>query len=424
MRTACHVLFVLLSLTAAPAALTAAEPPRTGAPAPFALRDGDRVVFYGDSITQDGGYARLVEEYVGTRFPGWNVSFENAGVGGDTVKGGWAGPMEQRLERDVIAFEPTVVTIMLGMNDGGYKPFDPVTLATFAEGYRAIVDRLRQALPDARLTLVRSSPFDDVSRKPQFAPGYDDALRRLGCYVGSLAGSPNTTGADFRTPLNAGLATVVGADPALAQLLLPDRVHPSAAGHLVMGATLLRAWGAPALVSRVELDAQTKTVVAAEKTAVSGLVADGRGLRWTQLDEALPLPLGFDDADVALAQKAGADLEGLDAQPLVVRGLPAGRYELRIDGQPIGTFGEGDLARGVNLAVFNTPQRWQAYGVRWSVADSHELQRVRRRLMASAPTSPKLQETVDALTALDSAARKTRHDAAQPKSRSYELVPR
>ena len=39
------------------------------APAGFGLRDGDRVVFYGDSITQEGGYGRFVEEYVGTRFP-------------------------------------------------------------------------------------------------------------------------------------------------------------------------------------------------------------------------------------------------------------------------------------------------------------------------------------------------------------------
>jgi lysophospholipase L1-like esterase len=416
---------VLLCLTAAPAGLTAAEPARAVAPAPFALRDGDRVVFYGDSITQDGGYARLVEEYVSTRFPGWDVSFENAGVGGDTVRGGWAGPIELRLERDVIAFKPTVVTIMLGMNDGGYKPFDPMTLSTFGEGYRAIVDRLRQALPEVRLTLIRSSPFDDVSRKPQFAGGYDDALRRLGCYVTSLPAGPNASQVDFRTPVNAALASMVTANPELAQLLLPDRVHPSVAGHLVMGATLLRAWNAPALVSRVELDARTKAVVAAEKTTVSGLVADGGRLRWTQLDEALPLPLSFDDADVAFAQAVGADLEGLDSQPLFVRGLAAGRYELRIDGEAIGTFADGELARGVNLAVSRTPQRRQAYAVKWSVADSHELQRVRRRLMASAPTaSPQTQRTIDALTAVDAAARKTRRESALPKPRQYELVPR
>ena len=143
---------------------------RPEAPAPFALRDGDRVVFYGDSITQDGAYARFVEEYVRTRFPRWDVRFYNAGVGGDTVRGGGAGPIDVRLERDVVAFKPTVVTIMLGMNDGGYKPFDPTTLATFGEGYRAIVAKLQQALPGVRLTFIRSSPFDDVARPPSSSP--------------------------------------------------------------------------------------------------------------------------------------------------------------------------------------------------------------------------------------------------------------
>ena len=48
----------------------------------FALRDGDRVVFYGDSITEAGGYTRAVEAYVATRFPEWTIAFHNAGVGG------------------------------------------------------------------------------------------------------------------------------------------------------------------------------------------------------------------------------------------------------------------------------------------------------------------------------------------------------
>jgi len=78
----------------------------------------------------------------------------------------------------------------------------------------------------------------------------------------------------------------------------------------------------------------------------------------------------------------------------------------------------------VNLARLHTPQRRQAYQVRWSVTDSHELQRVRRRLMASAPVSPQTQQTIDALTALDVAARRTRREAAQPRPRQYALVPR
>jgi lysophospholipase L1-like esterase len=411
--------FLLLSALAVPS-------PSPGAPpepaAPFALRDGDRVVFYGDSITQDGAYARFVEEYVRTRFPRWDVRFFNAGVGGDTVKGGGAGPVDVRLERDVIALKPTVVTIMLGMNDGGYKPFDPTTLAAFGDGYRAIVSKLQGALPGVRLTFIRSSPFDDVARPPQFAPGYDDTLRRLGCYVTSLGAQEKAAVVDFREPVNAGIAAVLKDNPELARQVLPDRVHPGAAGHLVMGATLLRAWSAPSLVTRVEIDAAGKRVVAAENTEVSGLVSEGR-VSWTQLDRALPLPLSFEDGETELAQRAGADIESLDQEPLVVTGLGSGRFELNVDGQSVGTFGGAELATGVNLARYRTPMRWQAYSVKWSVAGGHEEQRVRRELLVAAAKDLSLQEPAKALAARDEAVQKARSEQALPKPRKLELVP-
>jgi lysophospholipase L1-like esterase len=392
-------------------------------PAPFALRDGDRVVFYGDSITQDGGYARLVEEYVRTRFPRWDVRFYNAGVGGDTVRGGGAGTVDVRLERDVIALRPTVVAIMLGMNDGGYKPFDPATLATFGEGYRAIVATLKQALPGVRLTFIRSSPFDDVSRPPGFAPGYDDALRRLGCYVTTLGARERAAVVDLRDPVNAGIAAVLKEDPALARMLLPDRVHPGPAGHLVMGAALLRGWNAPGRVSRVEIDAASGRLRAAENTEVTGLAATDGRLSWTQLDHALPLPLRFDDAQVELAQRAGADLEGLGRQTLAVAGLSPGRYELRIDGRAVGAFTDAELAAGVNLALHDTPMRGQAHAVKWSVAGGQEAQRVRRGLLVAAAADPALLALAEGLAARDEAVQAKRRDGASPVPRRFELAP-
>lgn len=407
---------LLLLLASAPA--FAAE-----APAPFALRDGDRVVFYGDSITQDGAYARFVEEYVRTRFPQWDIRFYNAGVGGDTVRGGGAGPIDVRLERDVIALKPTVVTIMLGMNDGGYKPFDPMTLANFGEGYRAIVAKLQQALPGVRLTFIRSSPFDDVARPPQFLPGYDDTLRRLGCYVTTLGAKEKATVVGFREPVNAGIAAVLEDNPDLARQIVPDRVHPGPAGHLVMGATLLRAWNAPALVARVDIDAATRIVVAAENAEVSSLAATDGGLSWTGLDRALPLPLAFEDGETELAERAGAGIEGLDQQTLVVTGLTAGRHELKIDGQSVGAFADADLAKGVNLARYRTPMRWQAYAVKWSVSSGHEAQRLRRDILAGGGKDPSLQATTETLAARDEAAQKQRSVDATPKPRRYELTP-
>src|SRR4051812_20793958 len=83
----------------------------------FYLKDGDRVVFYGDSITEQRLYTTFTETYVLTRFPQLKVSFVHSGVGGDRVTGGRAGDIDLRLNRDVFAYKPTVMTIMLGMND-------------------------------------------------------------------------------------------------------------------------------------------------------------------------------------------------------------------------------------------------------------------------------------------------------------------
>src|SRR6516162_6961650 len=82
----------------------------------FYLKNGDRVVFYGDSITDQRLYTTFVESYVVTRFPKLNVTFIHSGWGGDRVTGGGGGKIDLRLNRDVISYKPTVVTVMLGMN--------------------------------------------------------------------------------------------------------------------------------------------------------------------------------------------------------------------------------------------------------------------------------------------------------------------
>jgi lysophospholipase L1-like esterase len=143
----------------------------------FYLKDGDRVVFYGDSITEQRLYTTFAETYVVTRFPQLNVSFVHSGVGGDRVTGGWAGPIDLRLSRDVFAHRPTVMTVMLGMNDGSYRAFDDKIFNTYSTGYRHILESVRSALPDIRLTLIQPSPYDDVTRPAGFEGGYNAVLQ-------------------------------------------------------------------------------------------------------------------------------------------------------------------------------------------------------------------------------------------------------
>ena len=55
--------------------------------ADFAIRDGDTVVFLGDSITAARQYGKVIEDYTLLRFPNRKVKFVNAGKGGETARG-------------------------------------------------------------------------------------------------------------------------------------------------------------------------------------------------------------------------------------------------------------------------------------------------------------------------------------------------
>src|SRR5437588_12861851 len=70
----------------------------------------------GDSITEQHLYSNYVEMSVVTRFPAWNLTFRNVGIGGDRSTGG-----NSRFKRDVLAHKPTALTVDFGMNDGNYQ---------------------------------------------------------------------------------------------------------------------------------------------------------------------------------------------------------------------------------------------------------------------------------------------------------------
>lgn len=391
----------------------------------FYLKEGDRVVFYGDSITDQRLYTTFVETYVLTRFPRLNVRFVHSGWGGDRVTGGGGGPIDVRLKRDVIAYQPTVMTIMLGMNDGGYQAFDDSLFKTYTDGYKHILQTMRAALPGIRVTLIQPSPYDDVTRAPMFPGGYNAVLVRYGDFVKELGKSENMTVTDMDAPVVAALEKAKASDPERAAKIVPDRVHPGAGGHLVMAQALLEAWKAPAMVSAVEIDAVSKRVVRAENTAVTG-IDSARGLSWTQTDNALPMPVNLKDPVVALAVRSSHFVQTLDQQPLQVAGLAAPRYTLKIDGEEIGVFSKEQLGAGVNLAELPTPMARQAAAVHDLTLKHNTLHYARWRQVQVPLEGDSLPHAQAALSDLDSLEAEVIDEqlaAAQPKPRHYELVP-
>jgi lysophospholipase L1-like esterase len=360
--------------------------------ASFALHDGDRVTFYGDSITEQREYTEDVEEYVLTHYPAWKVSFHNAGVSADKVSGGQNGPIDLRLNRDVFAWHPDVITILLGMNDSYYRPDDPGIFSTYARGYRHIVEAMQKNNPRVRITLIQPSPYDDVTREPRFSGGSNSVLLKYSAFVIQLAGELGTQTADFNTPLTTVLRTIKTESPSLARQIIPDRVHPQQGGHWIMAESLLKSWKASPLVTSVAIHAGANLSFNAANTDVAGLMrSKGRlpsRISWEQADKALPLPLPPPEVDPVLALVAmHSDLiAALDQETLQVFDLPAGTYDLFIDGRKIGSFLAGQLAEGINLATMETPMLEQARLVAFDTEKVNDLESARFEIVSSSTT--------------------------------------
>ena len=391
----------------------------------FALKDNSTVVFYGDSITAQRLYTTFVEEFVLTRYPTLHVRFVNAGVPGDTTYGGYAGTMVDRVRRDVVLFHPTTVTVMLGMNDGGYVPESAKMDELFQKGYRALLEEIQRDLPEASLTLITPSPYDEITHGTDF-PGYSSLLAQNARDVSEIAaemraqGDRNVMLADFQAPLLSALERARKQFPQLAPLIVPDRIHPADVGHWIMAAELLSAWHVDPIVSRVALNAATAEVQSRERTEVTGLGKVGGALRWTQMDDALPLPLDFNNAmtPVLLGVSGIADL---DQETLRIDGLNRGRYQLLIDGKAVAAFSAEDLRSGVNLALYKTPMLDQARGIEWYEERRATLDQA--RFILSAEVKPNASSSVaeDRLRAAGDELAATIRTKLTPAAHSYEL---
>ena len=384
----------------------------------FALRDGDTVVFYGDSITDQRLYTTFAETFVVTRFPRLQVRFVHSGWGGDRVSGGGGGPVDLRLRRDVLPYKPTVITIMLGMNDGRYRPLDPDIFRDYSTGYETIVRNLKAAIPRLRITVIEPSPYDDVTRPPTMEAGYNAVLVRYGQFLRELAGREQLEIADLNWPVVAMLEKAKAGDAKLAERIIPDRVHPGPSGHLIMAEALLKSWRAPAVVTSVEIEGNA--VKRAENTTVSSL----EGLTWTQMDTALPMPVDPKDQAMALAVSSSDFVEALNQQTLKVTGLADGLYTLKIDGEPVGDFQAAQLATGINLATLQTPMAKQAAEVHALTLKHNNVHFFRWRtlqttLEADGFHTAALETSLDTLEEQIIAAQRM---AAQPKPRRYALV--
>lgn len=315
-----------------------ATPPQAAEPSGDCFfKSGDRIVFIGDSITEQYQYSTDIELYLTTRFPTWNLTFINAGIGGDTANGG-AG----RFVNHVLAEKPTAVTINFGMNDGGYGDFKPASNKTYVDKTRAMLDLCKKN--NVRVALI--SPNAVERRNHEKLKTYFETQKQFYAPLKEVAGDFGAPFVDQYAVTRAALEKMAADDPDAKKVNpFPDGVHTNGSGGLLMAYGILTGLHAPALVSDVAVDA-AGTKATPRGCTVNKLKASATEVSFERMDEAIPMPIQKDWLPVLPYVK---DLKDLNWYGLKVASLEKGKYALTIDGKEVASFTSEELAAGVNL---------------------------------------------------------------------------
>ena len=210
------------------------------------LKDGQTIVFIGDSITDCGrisdsdrpygrGYVSLFRDMVLVREPQKSINIINRGIGGETLV-----ELRNRWNNDVISHSPDWLSVKIGINDlhGHIGGGDKGLLSP--EGFFKIYDQLLSStvkkLPKCRIILI--DPFY-ISKADEMGDSFRmKVLKALPDYIGSVSA------------LSRKYRTLHIQTHELFQKLIkyqhPDSycnepVHPFSAGHLMIADELYKA---------------------------------------------------------------------------------------------------------------------------------------------------------------------------------------
>jgi len=355
-----RLLCLVVTLIAAGANLRAAE---------FAIRDGDRVVFLGDSITEQRLYTTYIEAYALTRHPDWKLTFRNVGWGGDTS---WlrqrAHPDEAKLfaadeaaqqrmvedavgrglGRDVLPLKPTFVTVKFGMNDHSYQAFREDIFRAYVRSQGWIARTLSEN--GARVAFLTPQPIEENRPDPD-KDAKNQSLRKFSDGLKDVAAKSGAQFVDQFDPFMAILKRERASNPA-GLIGGGDAVHPGPIGQTLMAWAVLKGLGASAEVASADIDARNQTVTSGRGCGVEKVQYSGGKLSFDRTDDALPMPI---DGRATAALKLAPVQEELNRLELRVSGLGAGEYEVSIDGESAGKVSAADLAQGWNLANLPGP---------------------------------------------------------------------
>lgn len=179
---------------------------------PVIKKGENRIVFFGDSLTEGWGMARNGSVF----FPG-KPNYLNRGISGQTTI-----QMLVRFRQDVIDLHPAVVLILAGTNDFAGN-LGPSSVQMVADNIRSMAELARAN--GIRVVLCSVLPAAGYRWRADVHPV--GPTRELNRWLKNYAQAQNTVYVDYYSAL-------ASEDGAMKDGLSWDGVHPTAAGYRIM----------------------------------------------------------------------------------------------------------------------------------------------------------------------------------------------
>jgi lysophospholipase L1-like esterase len=318
---------------------------------PFTLKDGDRVVFLGNSLVENDLLYGYLELALTTRWPDRAFSFRNIGWSGDTVFGEarsyFTNPPTsyELLMKQITEAQPTVVFVAYG---GIEAQEGKAGLARFSEGLNKLLDKIEEL--GAKAVLISPIPVL-ATQKPENASGRNAMLERYASELAATAAKRGTRFVDIFRPIQ----EIQKKSP-----LTDNDIHLNEAGYFHLALALENGLGLPPRQEIVTLDLSKQNVAPSATVKILKTDPKNTELIFTVEERYLPLPLPTEGG-------ASVPLERV----LRITGLKKGYYTLTADEDQIVTASAKEWADGV--AIRQGPSFAQAQELRTMIIKKNEL---------------------------------------------------
>ena len=202
----------------------------------FVNQKKTKVIFFGDSITQagvqPGGYIVKIDSMCKVEGKGDSYEFIGAGISGNKVY-----DLYLRMENDVLAKNPDLVIIYIGVNDVWHKASSGTGTDAdkFEKFYQAIIDKLKAK----NIKVILCTPAA-IGEKTDFSNAQDGDMNEYSKIIRRLADKNSLSLVDLRKSfLEYNLKN--NRENKDRGILTTDRVHLNAAGNQLVADEMWKA---------------------------------------------------------------------------------------------------------------------------------------------------------------------------------------